>query len=83
MNIDVNFFNRYKIILPEQAVNSFLPVNRFTGKKFQNPTFHELCTVLTTSYYNIFVTWSEHELVEEAACCCCWAAAAAAACCKA
>ena len=30
-------FYRYKIFLPEQAVNLFLPVNRFTGKKIHNP----------------------------------------------
>ena len=36
------FFYRYKIFLPEQAVNLFLPVNRVTGKKIHNPSYVEV-----------------------------------------
>ena len=38
MNIDVNFFNRYKMILPEQAVKCILPVNRLTWPEITEPT---------------------------------------------
>ena len=45
MNI---FFYRYKIFLPEQAVNLFLPVNRVTGKKIHNPSHSGGCAVGNT-----------------------------------